>query len=88
MSAIDALVDTSVLVDLSHRMLARYELVYLTLSDCIWAVEQHRQFRLSHGVGLLDALIASSAARFNVPLYTLNLKHLEPLPNVEAARPY
>lgn|SRR5574341_42866 len=129
MSAVDALIDTSVLVDLSRgdpkarewaagqgervlglhvlvsmelaegvrdkeelarvdRMLARYELVYLTPSDCIWAVGQHRRFRLSHGVGLLDALIASSAVRLNIPLYTLNLKHFQPLPDVKVLRPY
>ena len=129
MSRITALVDTSVLVDLSrgdtrsqawslaqkdnllglhvvvsmelaegardkdelervNRMLSRYDLVYLTPPDCVWAVEQHRVFHLSHGVGLLDALIASSAVRLNIPIYTHNLRHFEPLPDVLAVRPY
>jgi predicted nucleic acid-binding protein len=126
---VDALLDTSVLVDLwrehppamtwaaAHRDLAigihvlvemelvegarnnqelaqlrhllnDYEVVFLTPADCAWASAQHRQFRLSHGVGLLDALIASSAVRLNVPLYTLNLKHFQPLPGVIATSPY
>jgi predicted nucleic acid-binding protein len=68
--------------ELAHldRLLAGYEVEYLAPSDCAWASEQHRRLRLSHGVGLLDALIASSAVRLSVPLYTLNLKHFQPLP--------
>ena len=71
-----------------ERLLTGYEVVYLTPSDCAWASEQHRRLRLSHGVGVLDALIASSAVRLNVPLYTLNLKHFQPLPGVQAVQPY
>jgi hypothetical protein len=71
-----------------NRLLAGYEVVYLTPSDCVWASELHRRLRLSHGVGLLDALIASSAVRLNIPLYTLNLKHFQPLPDMRAIRPY
>lgn len=71
-----------------NRLLASYEVAYLTPSDCAWASEQHRRFWLSHNVGLLDALIASSTARLNIPLYTLNLKHFQPLPDVKAIRPY
>ncbi len=76
--------------ELAHleRLLASYEVVFLIPSDCAWAFEQHRRLRLSHGVGVLDALIASSAVRLNVPLYTLNLKHFQSLPDVKAIRPY
>ncbi len=70
------------------RLLVGYEVVYLTPSDCAWASEQHRRLRLSHGVGVIDALIASSAVRLDTPLYTLNLKHFQPLPDVKAVRPY
>jgi hypothetical protein len=70
------------------RMLERYALVILTPSDCLWAVEQHRKFWLSHNAGLLDTLIAATAVRLDVPLYTLNLKHFQPLPNVKAIHPY
>jgi len=37
---------------------------------------------------MIDALIAAPAARLSVPLYTLNLKHFQALPDVEALRPY
>lgn len=76
--------------ELAHvdRLLAGYEVIFLVPSDCAWASEQHRRFRLSHSVSVIDVLIASSALRLNVPLYTLNLKHFQPLPGVKAIRPY
>ncbi len=72
--------------ELAHveRLPAGYEAVFLTPSDCAWASEQHRRFRLSHSVSVIDVLIASSALRLNVPLYTLNLKHFQPRPGVKA----
>lgn len=73
---------------LLEGLLAGYEVVYLTPADCMWASEQHRRLHLSHGVGVMDALIASSAIRLDVPLYTLNLKHFQLLPGVRAIRPY
>lgn len=76
--------------ELAHlnRLLADYETVLLTPADCVWASEQHRKFRLSHSVGMIDALIASSAVRLRIPIYTLNLKHFKSLPGVNAIRPY
>lgn len=76
--------------ELAHldRLLASYEIVYLTPSDCAWASEQHRQLRLSYGIGVLDVLIASSAMRLKTPLYTLNIKHFKPLPDVKVICPY
>jgi predicted nucleic acid-binding protein len=56
---IDAILDTSVLVDLL------------------------RGFQPAK-----DAMIASVAARLAVPLYTTNLKHFQPLPSLDAKRPY
>jgi predicted nucleic acid-binding protein len=76
--------------ELAHvnRLLGGYEVVFLTPSDCAWASDQHRRLRLSHGVGMLDALIASGAVRLGIPLYTLNLKHFQTLPDVKALSPY
>jgi predicted nucleic acid-binding protein len=33
-------------------------------------------------------MIASVAARLEVPLYTLNVKHYQPLPGIRVVRPY
>jgi hypothetical protein len=70
------------------RILMGYQIIYLTASDCAWAAEQHQQMRLSHGIGVLDTLIASSTMRLKLPLYTMNVKHFAPLPDVQAIRPY
>jgi len=45
-------------------------------------------FHLRHNIQLQDALIASVAVRLAVPLHTANLKHFQPLPAVDAKKPY
>jgi predicted nucleic acid-binding protein len=129
MAAVDALLDTSILIDMSRgrepaikwlqeqsetvfglpvlvcmefvdgardtaerertlKMIGQYPTIHLTPADSAWAQEQHAKYKLSHNVGILDCLIASSAMRLVVPIYTLNIRHFSPLPDVEAIRPY
>ena len=73
---------------LLDNLLADHEIVFLQPSDCAWAAEQHSHFRLSHDIGILDTLIASSAMRLKVPIYTLNVRHFSILPDVQAIQPY
>lgn|SRR5574341_154683 len=70
------------------KFLKPYPVIHLTTDDSIWAQKQHAQFKLSHGVGIIDALIAAPAFRLGVPIYTLNTKHFTPLPDVAAIKPY
>ncbi len=42
----------------------------------------------SFGIGIEDALIASSAIEAKLPLVTLNLKHFDRLQNLELIQPY
>jgi predicted nucleic acid-binding protein len=42
-----------------------------------------RQFRSSHGAGLIDCLIAATATHYDLQLVTLNAKHFPMLTNVE-----
>jgi hypothetical protein len=70
------------------RLISQYPIVPLTENDSIWAQQQHAEFKLSHSVGIIDALIASPAARLAVPIYTLNIKHFAPLPGVTTFKPY
>jgi len=37
---------------------------------------------------MADCLIAAVAARNQLPLYTLNLKDFEPLPDLQVIKPY
>ncbi len=70
------------------RFLRRFPIEHPTEDDNRWAMRQLARFHLSHGIALHDAMIASVAARLVVPLFTINLKHFEPLPGLDATRPY
>lgn len=70
------------------RVLTRYPIEHTTPSDHEWAMRQLEAFHLSHGIQFQDTLIASVAVRLNVPLYTRNLKHYAPLPNLRVESPY
>lgn len=70
------------------RFLRQFRIEHPTEDDNRWAMRQTASFHLSHGVQLQDTMIASVAARLAVPLYTTNLKHFQPLPAVDARKPY
>jgi tRNA(fMet)-specific endonuclease VapC len=70
------------------RFLRQFSIEHSIYDDNNWAMIQFAQFNLSHGIEIMDIMIASVAVRLNVPLYTLNLKHYAPLPNVDERRPY
>jgi len=69
-------------------LLRHFEKVDLSSTDFDWSVRQALQFRLSHNVGMMDCLIASTAHRISVPLYTPNLKHFSPILGSLAVKPY
>ncbi len=70
------------------RLMEQFEMIYLTQSDLVWAMQAQMQYELSHGVGMMDCLIASVSYRLQIPLYTHNLKHYSPLLGKLAQRPY
>ncbi len=70
------------------RFLRQFRIEHPTEDDNRWAMRQLAHFHLSHNIHLQDAMIASVAARLAVPLYTANLKHFEPLPAIDAKKPY
>ena len=47
-----------------------------------------RQYRLSHGLLLPDALIAACALEHGVTLYTKNVRHFRIIPGLTVVRPY
>jgi hypothetical protein len=70
-------------------ILNEFDLEYPTQTDMDWAMQQLERYRVSHGIGMNDCLIASVAYRLNVPLYTHNLKHMRTLlSNALAVQPY
>ncbi|HVR98584.1 MAG TPA: PIN domain-containing protein, partial [Thermoanaerobaculia bacterium] len=69
-------------------LLRHFERVDLLPDDFDWAIQRALQFRLKHGVGMMDCLIASVAHRLEKPLYTRNVKHFAPILGALAQRPY
>lgn len=70
------------------RFLRQFQIEHSTESDHRWAMRQLAQFHLSHSVEIADVLIASVAVRLDIIIYTLNIKHYAPLPNIKAQLPY
>lgn len=70
------------------QILQQFQTEFLTPNDQTWAIEQMKVFRASNGVSLTDCLIASIAYRLQVPLYTDNVKDMQPMIKNLAIRPY
>ena len=65
-----------------------YHLVLLAARDSAQALSWFEDYHLSHGVGVIDCLIAASASRVGKPLHTFNAKHYRVIPEVNAQKPY
>lgn len=70
------------------KFVGRFQIVSVSDHDFIWATEQLSQLYLSHHVDSFDALIAATAHRLQLPLYTRNLKHFTPMLGQYAIQPY
>ena len=68
--------------------LAGYTILHLESGDTERARQWFEQFHLSHGVGILDCLIAAIAIRLGKPFFTFNLKHFQVIPRLEVQAPY
>lgn len=56
------------------QVLNSFELVYLTQQDQAWAMQRMLAYRLSHGIAMMDCLVASVCHRLQVPIYTDNVR--------------
>lgn len=65
-----------------------YRLYWPTEADCWNALRDFCNYRLSHNVGLLDALIGNIAIGMAVPLATFNVKHYTVLFGLRTVQPY
>ena len=75
------LIDTDVLIDVQRGFDAAAD----------WfatALEQFSKLHLSHGLGLLDALIAATALGHGSVLNTFNERHYRMFPGLTTVRPY
>jgi predicted nucleic acid-binding protein len=71
------------------QVLNKFVLIPIEVSDIDWALTHLTQNILAtSGLDMKDALIASTSARLQVPLYTHNLKHMHSLLGNLAQKPY
>lgn len=65
-----------------------YPLVLLEPDDSKQALDWFESYHLSHGVGIMDCLIAASALHTKKPLWTFNIKHFQVFPGLNVQQPY
>jgi predicted nucleic acid-binding protein len=70
------------------KLVAPLQIVWPTDVDCARALSNFTAYHLSHGLGLLYALIAACAVGLSATLYTFNDKHYQVVPGLVTARPY
>lgn len=70
------------------KLAAPLQVVWPTEADCDRALSDFAAYHLSHGLGLLDALIAACAVGMSATLQTFNDKHYRAVPNLLMNQPY
>ena len=71
-----------------EAILRPFKTVWPSVAACDAAAGFLRQFRLSHGLGMNDALIAATAKMLGRPLNTFNVKHFGVIPGLLTVQPY
>ena len=72
----------------SLRLAAPLRVVWPTAADCERALSDFAGRHLSHGLGLLDALIGATAVGLSATLWTFNTRHYSAVPGLVASVPY
>ena len=70
------------------KLVAPLPIVWPTETDCARALSDFSAYHLSHGLGLLDAVIAACAVGRSAALHTFNVKHYQVVPNLVTRQPY
>lgn len=72
----------------SLKLVAPLTIVWPTRADCERALSDFTAYHLSHGLGLLDSLIAASANGLDAILCTFNTKHYQMVAGLTVVEPY
>jgi predicted nucleic acid-binding protein len=70
------------------RTARAFPLVWPQPNDCQLALSAFLQYRLSHSLDLLDALIGACAVGANATLCTFNIKHYKVFAGLNTEQPY
>ena len=65
-----------------------FPIIWPAISDCQKALADFTAFHLSHGLGILDALIAATVVGLSAELCTFNVKHYRMIPRLVTVQPY
>lgn len=71
-----------------EHLLKDFSLLPIRAEDSLLAGDLYARYRLTHGVGILDCLIASTALGRKIVLFTKNEKHFAIFPGVTVRKPY
>jgi hypothetical protein len=69
-------------------LISPLSIVWPSEADCHRALLDFTAYHLSHGLGLLDSLIAACAAGVSATLCTFNVKHYRMVPGLVLEQPY
>ena len=69
-------------------LVAPLAIVWPTESDCTQALAHFSRLHLSHGLGLIDSLVAACGTGRSAQLCTFNLKHYRAVPELVTEQPY
>lgn len=72
----------------AESLLRQFPLYWPDRDDCARAFDDFSAYRLSHGLGLLDSLIAETAIGVNQELATFNTKHYNVVRSLRVIEPY
>lgn len=71
-----------------ERVFGGHEIVWPMPDACNAALAVYEQHRLSHGLGILDALIGQLAASLSTTLYSFNSKDFRIISGLNLIQPY
>lgn len=75
-------------VHASMKLIAPFRVVWPSEADCNQALSDFMAYHLSHGLGLIDSLIAACAIGMSAELCTFNIKHYKSVPGLAFTQPY
>ena len=71
-----------------EETLGHYGVIWPSPKTCDDALAVFAQYHLSHGLGLLDALIGQMSVASELPLHTFNQKHYAAITALKTVAPY
>jgi predicted nucleic acid-binding protein len=70
------------------KLIAPLSVVWPTDKDCSRALSDFTSYHLTHGLGLIDSLIAACSNSLSATLCTFNVKHYKMIPGLILKQPY